>query len=236
VRIPFSLVVVGYLTIYRPVSERYNTSATEGRVRVRRYLLILTLLSLSFPGFSYAQSLGDIAREVRAEKQKSESPQPKVITNEDLKQSAPAQEIGSPVKAPVQDVATEGSQAAKASAVAVERSPEVSAKERAEELETQKRTAEINKNYLGRIAALRDQINTAQLELAKLQGEYINRWTIPERYPEPDVPFREQQALAFNQQISELIEAQSKRIDGLKSQLRDLQEEARHAGVPHATD
>jgi hypothetical protein len=203
---------------------------------MRRYLLILTLLALPFSGFSYAQSLGDIAREVREEKQKSGSPQPKVITNEDLKQSAPAQEVRAPVDAPAQDVATEGSQAAKASAVAVERSNQNSAKEEAPELETQKRTAEINKSYLDRIAALRDQINTTQLELAKLQGEYINRWTIPERDPKPDVPFREQQALVFNQQISDLIEAQSKRIDGLKSQLRDLQEEARHAGVPHATD
>jgi hypothetical protein len=36
--------------------------------------------------------------------------------------------------------------------------------------------------------------------------------------------------------LTEVIETQQKLIASLKSQLENLQEEARHAGVPHAED
>ncbi len=49
-----------------------------------------------------------------------------------------------------------------------------SAKEHEEqELEIEKRTEEINQEYLDRIAAIRTQISTAQQELAKLQRDQV---------------------------------------------------------------
>jgi len=182
-----------------------------------RCLITLTLLVLSFPCFSHAQSLGEVAREARAEKQASGSEQPKVITNEDIVKPVPTQE---------RDITKEG----------VEKIPEVVGTEhpkrssnedlRAHELERQRRTNEINQRYMVRIATLRDQIKAMESQVEKLRASY-----------EPtDNDYYAYEALVFNQHVDDLIKEQCKLIASLKSQLAATQEEARHAGVPHATD
>jgi hypothetical protein len=207
---------------------------------------------MSFPAFSYAQSLGDVARQSRAEEHNSGAPHPKVITNEDIADSAPAREGGGVKDPPPRNSVTKNEAAGTQSSVSAgepeskdilrppktgsSKRPEITAEEEAQERETQQHTDEINKYYLDRIAALRDQINSAQLDLASLQGDFENRWNMWERYPPADVHFRELQALGFNQHVSELIEAQRGLIAGMESELQDVQEAARHAGVPHATD
>ncbi len=107
-----------------------------------------------------------------------------------------------------------------------------SAKER--EHEIQKRSDEINKVYLDRIAALRTQINTARMELAKLQLDQVESTNDFKRSAgaSPNIATYEEQQRQFNEQI----EAQHNLIDSLKGQLEDAQEAARHAGVPHAYD
>jgi hypothetical protein len=183
-------------------------------------VLVLALLALLSPAFSYAQSLGDVAREARTERQKSGVPHPKVITNEDLAEPAAAQEVDVSKKASAQNPAADaGHRTVK----------QDSDKEKAE-LEAEKRTAAINKSYLERIGDLRRRITAAQLQVEKLKGEYMPI------YSGPEAVFNAQPALAWNQRMDDRIKAQIKLIDGLKSKLEDLQEEARHAGVPHATD
>jgi chemotaxis protein histidine kinase CheA len=205
--------------------------------------LLTWLPILSIPVFCRAQSLGDVARETRVEEQKAEQKigvPPKVITNEDV--APPAQTQAS--ESSEASETSETSASPSAAAAAPDGQPAGQPREtnaaasgaETKEREVQQRTDEINRRYLDRIAALRDEIGSAQTELTRLQGDYENRWTIPERYPPGDIHFRELQALASNNQVSELIEAQRKRIASLNARLEDVKEEARHAGVPHATD
>ena len=206
-------------------------------------LPVLVLLILSIPGFTLEQSLGDVAREARAEKSKSGAPKAKVITNEDIVEAAPAlgkdttssalpgtapaKEVGADItKSPVSENAASG---------ANERPQKDTAKvPETREHETQRRTAEINNRYLDRIAVLRDQINTAQLLLAKLQAQQIDSTNEFKRTAAMTPPIGEYEAQ--QRSFHEQIETQRSLIVSLNSQLEDAKEAARHAGVPHAAD
>jgi phage host-nuclease inhibitor protein Gam len=223
-------------------------------------LLILAIMLLLAPVICHAQSLGDVARETRAEKQKNGAPHAKVITNEDIDSAAPPQardtsndsaakettaKAGEEVaNSPASDKPAASTDAnSPASADAAERTTSKS-KERAktdaakehekQELETQQRTAEINKRYLDRIATLHDQINTAQLLLTKLQAQQIDNTNEFKRTVamSPTLGEYEAQQRSFIEQI----EAQRSLITSLNTQLEDAREAARHAGVPHASD
>jgi hypothetical protein len=203
-------------------------------------LIILALLILSIPVFSCAQSLGDVARETRAEEQKDGAPHPKAITNDDIaraRERDTSAEAAKPSSAAMQAGKPSDTDAAELKNAKPSARPksDTTKKQEAQEPEAQQRTGEINKNFLDRIALLRQQINTARMEVTKLQGDYEGDWDMPP-YTEGDYAFRELQRQAFNQHISDLIETQRKFIASLESQLNDVQEAARHAGVPHATD
>lgn len=217
-------------------------------------LPVLALLLLSYPLFSHAQSLGDVAREVREEKQKSGSPRAKVITNDDLEAPAPAEEVIAPEKdasaagPAVKDAApkdaadatkpqTESKQEADAKpeprkAQNVKRDPD---KERElREIETQKRSDELNKRYTDRITDIHEQINAAQMQLAKLQSQQIFNTNEFKRTAGMSPTLNEYEAQ--QREFIEQIEAQKTLITSLNSQLEDAREAARHAGVPHASD
>jgi len=223
-------------------------------------LPVLALLILSASPVVHAQSLGDVAREVRAEKRQSGAPHAKVITNDDIatpaeapqsmdKQEPPADATAK--DGPTKDAATKDD-VAKAAAIEGARNetdakaepakekrieakkidPE---KEReAREAETRKRSDEINKSYIDRIAKLHDQIGTAQLLLAKLQAQQVDSTNEFRRTAgmAPTLNEYESQQREFSAQI----EVQKSLITSLNSQLDDSREAARHAGVPHALD
>jgi len=215
----------------------------------------LTLLILGFPLACFAQSLGDVAREVRAEKLQSGAPHTRVITNEDIATPSAAKvtaEEDVSASTPATDTpakegaAKESSDSAKlpaaegAKAESVSDKPAEPKKKDAEkkqeerELETQKRSDEINKRYTDRIAALHEQINTAQSQLAKLSIQQIDSTNEFKRTVgmSPTLSEYEAQQRSFNEQI----EVQKNLIISLNSQLEDAREAARHAGVPHALD
>lgn len=199
---------------------------------------ILGLLILAFSITSYAQSLGDVARQVRAERQQKGPSVTKVITNDDIvtgtsqmrttnegEESAPTANSADGTDKGV----SSGEEAKTAN------KKDDAAKEReAQELETQKRTNEINKEYRDRIAGIRVKIDTAQTELVKLEREQIDSTNDFRRTSgiSPSIPTYEQQQRAFSEQI----QAQRNLITSLHSQLEDTQEAARHAGVPRALD
>jgi len=214
-------------------------------------LPVLALLVLSYPLFSHAQSLGDVAREVRMEKQKTGAPHAKVITNDDLEAPAPAEEVTTPEK----DAAagTTPSPAAKDAALkdaADATKPEADAKpepskaqpakkdpekeRELRELETQKRSDELNKRYTDRITAIHEQINAAQMQLAKLQSDQINSTNEFKRTAGMSPTLNEYEAQ--QREFIEHIEAQKTLITSLNGQLEDAREAARHAGVQHASD
>lgn len=203
-----------------------------------RDLRILALLLLAFPLCSYAQALGDVARQLRSERQQSGCSHTKVITNEDIesREPAPAHEATAEAAKSEDGAKPESESGEEAKGTKNTKSTKIDpAKEReARELETEKRSEEINKTYLDRIAAVRTQLGTAQQELARLQRDQIESSNDFQRSygTAPTVGAYEAQQRLFNEQI----EAHRALISSLKSQLEDAEEAARHAGVPHATD
>jgi hypothetical protein len=210
-----------------------------------RWLRILVLLIPTCAISSHAQSLGEVARQARAERQQS-GVHTKVITNEDIASPATAPapaKNASPAKDGDGNGQTEASAngsgksnsgAGSAQAKGV-KAPDTPEKQReARELEMQQRTQEINKQYLDRIAALREKINDAQKEMAKLQRDQVESTIEFQRSvgSSPSIVEYQRQQSLFNEQIA----AQRSSIVDLNSQLEDAQESARHAGVPHPTD
>jgi hypothetical protein len=213
-----------------------------------RYLRVLALLIVAFSISSYAQSLGDVARQLRAERQRSKVPHARVITNDDIASSE--HDSALPNEASQDGAGKEGEVAAPAAnqttdtdaATGEPRNGKTGDKARkdpvnereAQEIETQKRTQEINQRYLERIAAIRAQIKTAQQEMAKLQRDQVEstnefRQTLGVS-PNP-ATYEQQQRI-----LTEQMEAHRDLIHSLNSQLEDAEESARHAGVPHASD
>jgi len=139
-------------------------------------------LLLLLPMLAYTQSLGDVARETRAEEEKVGVPHPKVITNDDIGQSPQAHEEDAdatkpPSSARETDKATEKDATEPKNVKPSEYSERAPGKEQeAKELQTQRRTDEINKYYQSRIDSLRDQLNAEQLELGKLEGDRLDAY------------------------------------------------------------
>ncbi len=206
--------------------------------------LALLVLAFSVCAHAQSQSLGDLARQIRAERQQSGAPRAPVITNDDIASTpAPAEQAS---KQTAQNEAdTESPEPAKAAkppaasenanvAAQVAESSNSNLKINSKESEIDRRTAEINQRYLDRIAAIRKQINTAQQELAKLLQEqavstFEYRRTLGV-FPNPG-EYAEQQRV-----LNEQIQAKGELITNLNSALDDAKEAARHAGVPHALD
>jgi len=214
---------------------------------ILRYLRISAFLILALPLACYAQSLGDVARELRSERQQSGTPPAKVITNDDIesRESARARAKKAGKNKTDKDDETEASSAAGAKetdsageaehAKSGAKTAQDPAKEReARELELDKRSEELNKVYRDRIASIRAQISTAQQELARLERDQVESSNDFQRSAgtAPSIGTYEAQQRFFNEQIA----TQRSAITTLNSQLEDAEEAARHAGVPHASE
>jgi chromosome segregation ATPase len=92
---------------------------------------------------------------------------------------------------------------------------------------------EREKRYRDRIVTLRIQIDAAQQELAKLQGKAMEE---PQGFKRTDVAVPAEEMQVPSAELATEIESQRKLVASLKSQLGDLEDEARHAGVPHAAE
>lgn len=205
-----------------------------------RRLCIPALLMLAYPVFAHAQSLGELSQQIRAERQQSGASNLKVYTNDDLTshsanatanesrqdgdQSAQAEPSAGKTAG---DKTTGGKKAASAKS-----NPDK--EHEAQELEIQKRTQEINQQYLGKIAAIKAQIAAVQQTMLQLQRDQVESANLfrANSGTAPTISEYQQQQLLLSQQIEE----QHNAIGSLNSQLEDAQEAARHAGVPHATD
>jgi hypothetical protein len=193
-----------------------------------RNLRILALLILALSIASYGQSLGDVARETRAEHQKNGAVRTKVFTNEDIvhePEAAPEKASKDEVKdapnsAPADQSASPGKDEPK-TAKTGERPPK-------------KPVNELNRVYVDRILTLRKQFDAAQLELVKLQQAQADN-TYEFRRTVGLSPYPSEYAAQQNT-FNEKIEVQRSLMKSLTSQLADAQEAARHAGVLHADD
>jgi hypothetical protein len=214
-----------------------------------RWLGALAGLIIAFSIAAHAQSsqsLGDVARQTRAELRQSGT-HLKVITNDDIHSPEPASANHADSQAtPSADGAASSSNleakgeeaAANGRANDGKRSGKPGndpAKEReTRELEAQARTQEINQRYLGLIAELRQKISDAQKEIVRIQRDQVESTMEFQRSvgSSPSVAVYQEEQRTLNGQL----EAQRRLITSLNSQLEDAQESARHAGVPHAAD
>jgi len=202
---------------------------------IRHCEWIIALLIFVFPARSSAQSLGDVARQIRAERKAN--PHARVITNDDIPstKTAPADRVETQAAGSSENADKQAGDETASNKDGSEKSRKTPEKERAaQELEKHKRTQELSQVYLDRIAAVRAQISKAQAEMAKLQQDQIESTIEFQRSvgTSPSIPVYERQ----QRSLIEQIEARRSLIDDLNSQLEDAQEAARHAGVPHVYD
>jgi hypothetical protein len=203
--------------------------------------VVVFSLFLAAPLPQFAQSLGDVARQERAERQRCGVTHLKVYTNDDLVRSAPAPlghgaKTGSSSaengKSTASDTGSSAEAGKSAAGETASSSPAGDHERREKEIET--RTLEINQVYLDKITALRTKINDAQNELVRIQrdqAESANLYRYSSGTSMPIAEFQQQQHF-----FGEQIDAQQKLIVSLKQQLDDAEESARHAGVPHVSE
>jgi hypothetical protein len=215
-----------------------------------RLFLIATIVLACLPLAMRAQTVAEVARESRAEREQ-QSTHPKVITNEDLEQPKPA-----PPPAAAEDdsdaatgtdtpaAATDGAEAAQAKTDDAEPKTVVKPKavvkhkaaEKAKEPESDPDAGakEINKGYIDQINLLHSQISDVRADIARLQRDQMESTTQFRRSNgmAPTAAEYDEQQRVFAEQIA----AKEKQIPELETQLEDTKEAARHAGVPHATD
>ena len=212
-------------------------------MRLDRIAMTLLLLLAAPLWAQQSRSLGDAARQER-EAHLNSPRAARVITNDDLAQpaaeaAAPA-ETSSPEDAAKDASAKEdGKDAAAAKSEAKDDAKAQKAKTpdelRAEREEAyRKRAEEVNKTYTERIQKLRDQLNSARLQLSKLETARVESTQDFRRSAamSPTLNQYETQQKEFNEQIA----TQQELINNLNSQLEDAIEAARHAGVPHADE
>jgi hypothetical protein len=216
-----------------------------------RNLRILALLILALSIASYGQSLGDVARQARADQQRKGGTHARVITNDDLVRETDATPPENDSKGENKDVVGSATQSAsstgdskKGAASEIDepktgkdgdqaRKKPVNEREE-RELETEKRSQAINHVYVDRIVNLRKKIDNAQIELAKLQQAQADN-NFQFRRTAGLSPYPSEYAAQQNE-FNEKIEAQRTLINTLNAQLEDAHEAARHAGVPRAYD
>ena len=200
---------------------------------MRRCRLAICVLMISIvPLAVYAQSLGAVARKLREERHEQGNPHLKVYTNDDLETPAERTAEGQPQESAQPEAGSENT--GKAGAKEAAGKAEKKQKTLTPEEEMEKRTAEVNKEYIGRIEKIRKEIKKNQDEVARLQHGQIKATYQFRTTNEisPSVYQYQQQMKSFGEQIK----AAREKLVSLQSQLDDAQEAARHAGVPHATD
>jgi len=175
-----------------------------------------------------SQSLGEVARQHRAERQQSGSSARKIYTNEDLgaaAEAAPAKDAEDAEEPSPAEPAASTTKAAEGSANGKDETAK-------KEAELQKRTLDINQRYTDKILGIRAQIATAKQEVERLQHDQIestNQFRSTNGVSPSVYEYQEQQ-----RQFQQQIETQRNLIATLGAQLEDAQEAARHAGVAHA--
>jgi hypothetical protein len=179
-------------------------------------VLVLSLVPLAVQ----AQSLGEVARQLRAERQQSGVRQGKVYTNEDLETP---REMAEPATAP--------EEAAPAATAKAEEPAKGEAKEKKKTLEEEmkERDEELKQRYGKLLGDLRADIAKTEKELKKLQHDKVistNQFRAS-NLTSPNVHEYEAQQRMFDEQI----DAANRKLEQLRTHLQDAQEEARHAGV-----
>ncbi len=177
--------------------------------RVSQMLVLLAALLLA--ATASAQSLGELARRVRAQKRK----QPKatrVYTNDTLPRAS---------RSSTAAVATE-----------TKAQPGEKAKEdkTAEPAEGKKSRAELEKEYRERAGKLRESLTLEERRLEVLQREF-NMANV-QFYSDPNVALREQTARAELTDRQQELEQQKAAIAAARKAIADLAEELRRKALP----
>jgi hypothetical protein len=219
-------------------------------VFMAKRILILGLAMIAAPLFAQSESLGDVVRQQREQRQSS-GLQHKVWTNEAL--GIPEEGNAPPNAAAADNAGKTDGQEAKGSAPA--KAGENGAAEKADAkdgakdakkgdaekggadrkvADHPKRADDGTNPYVDRIAAVRGQIESAKKELAQLQRDQIesrNQFRNSNGQSVPLAEYNDQQ-----QTLQQQIDDREKTLVDLDRQLDDAREAARHAGVPHASE
>ena len=203
-------------------------------------LVVSSALVVSSGAQSQNQSLGEYARGVKKTKPAQASPaKPKVYDNENLPTGATLSVVGTasqdanPVDAKVETKADANAKSADPSKVAPKANGADEKKQEAQikpgqSLEDRKQALDA---WQKKLDGLKDKVSLASRELDVLQREYQLKVSefysdATHRVQNPNALFDEDSK--YKQQIAD----KQKAVDDAKSQLTDMQDEARRAGAP----
>ena len=167
------------------------------------------MIGLALASAASAQSLGDVARKEESRRKAAAKPG-KVYTNDDLR---PVETAPSPSAEP---------SAAPAAAPA----PGAAAKPEEKPAEEPKKD---EAHWRGRVTAIKDNLNRARMFAEALQTR-IN--SLSADFASRDDPAQRNVVAADRQKALSELERVKKEIAEYEKQLRDLEDEARRAGVP----
>jgi len=196
------------------------------RCRLSCQLTVCALLLCFVPLAAHAQSLGEVARQLREERQQSDVKPGKVYTNEDLETPAEEAEQAKAEEQTPQERAAEAKKATGAEATNGEAKGE---KKKTLEEEMQEHDTEQRQKYGKLIGDLQEEIAKTEQELQKLQHDQMistNQFR-SSNGTSPNVYEYDDQQRTFNEQIN----AAKQKLEELQTKLGDAKEEARHAGV-----
>lgn len=177
-------------------------------------IIVIALLALPICGFANTdeQSLGDVARKARAQKQ-SQAKATRVFDNDNI-----------PKEGGISTVTMAGPSS-------TEKGKEPASKEAKGKGDKEKKTsADEEKEWREKFAKLREELGYQERNLDVLQRE-LNLSQI-QNYSDPNVAMREEyQRTEINKKTQD-IEDQKQKVDKLKKALADLEEELHRKGLP----
>jgi len=175
-------------------------------------LRMLAAVILAVAGAAAAQSLADVARQVR--KQNAKKPPVKVYTNDNLPTQAPISVTG---PAPATNATAANS--------------DQSAQNAGDQKPAAEQRDEVLQQWKKRFADQKNKIALLQREMDVIQGEY--RLRAAAYYADAGNALRNQAAWAQqSRDYKDKIDAKQKALEQAKQKLEDMQEEARKAGMP----
>jgi len=192
--------------------------------RTSRRLIVCALVLAFLPLAAHAQSLGEVARQLREQRQQSGDRQTKVYTNDDFEKPGEVMEPGAAdANAPSQGAAETAKAGGDATTDETQKEEQKTLEEELKEQDDQ-----VEQKYSKLLGDLSGEIAKTEEELQRLRHDQMistNQFR-SSNATSPNVHEYDEQQRVFNEQI----ESATRKLEELNAQLDDARDDARRAG------